>query len=374
MLGNVVTLGKVFDTRHNALTTWRLVLAIGVIFWHTWPLTGRHIDVVPATRLLGEIFADGFFAVSGFLITAAWLRRPYLKEYWAARALRIFPGLWVCLTLIAFVIAPIAASVRNIDLSLSSEIQYVLNNAALNVNYTGIDGTPSDVPMPDVWNGSIWTLFFVLVCDVMVSVVGFLGLLKRRWTIPTLFTFALCWSAYVSYSDHAQGELPTMSQAMARFILVFLTGAMFFQYQNKIPANWWLVGLSITVVAASGWIQNYRLIGAVPLAYMIIVSGALIRKARLTNDLSYGVYIYAFPVQQFLVMCGLAGLNPLVFFIVATATTLPLAAFSWFLVEKRAVALKRRLFSVKTRERVGKSPPAVSRTPQAEGAARPSSQ
>lgn len=347
-------LGKVFDTRHNALTTWRLILAIGVIFWHSWPLTGRHIDLAPVTRLLGEIFADGFFAVSGFLITAAWLRRPHLKEFWTARVLRIFPGLWVCLTVIAFVMAPIAASVRDIEITFSSEIQYVLNNAALNVGYSGIDGTPSDVPIPDVWNGSIWTLFFVLVCDVMVSVLGFFGLLKRRWTIPTLFALAVCWSAYVSYSDHAQGELPSFPQALARFTLVFLTGAMFFQFQHRIPANWWLVGLSISVVAASGWIQNYRVIGAVPLAYMIIVSGALVRKARLTNDLSYGVYIYAFPVQQLLATCGLAGFNPLVFFVLATAITLPLAALSWFLVEKRAVALKRRLFSAKSRERKGR--------------------
>ncbi|MCV7084291.1 acyltransferase, partial [Mycolicibacter hiberniae] len=71
---------------------------------------------------------------------------------------------------------------------------------------------------------------------------------------------------------------------------------------------------------------------------------ALIRRTRLRNDLSYGVYIYAFPIQQLLAAFGLARFNPFLFFILATAATLPVAALSWFVVEKRAMALKARIF------------------------------
>ncbi|MBA0047233.1 acyltransferase [Mycobacterium sp. NPDC050853] len=332
-------LGQVFDRRHNVLTLWRLILAIGVIFWHSWPLTGREIGYAPAERLLGDIFADGFFVISGFLITAAWIRRPYLKEYWTSRVLRIFPGLWVCLLVIAFVIAPIAAKIKHTTVAWSSELGYVVNNALLNVAYAGIDGTPTDVPYPGVWNGSVWTLFFVLLCDVMVSVLGFVGLLKRRWVIPTLLVAAISWSAYVSYTP----PLYSLPQMLARFFVVFLAGALLCQYQDKVPARWSLVALSVAIVAASGFTQNYRVIGALPLAYAVIVSGALIRKARLRNDFSYGVYIYAFPVQQLLATFGLARLNPFVFVVLATAATLPVAAASWFVVEKRALALKARI-------------------------------
>ncbi|MCV7298539.1 acyltransferase [Mycobacterium barrassiae] len=334
-------LRQAFDPRRNALTAWRLVLAIGVVFWHSWDLTGRSIPNEAVTRLLSELFADGFFTISGFLIVASWMRHPNLKEYWASRALRIFPGLWVCLVVIAFVIAPIAAAYQHTTITLSSEIAYVLNNAILNVGYAGIDGTPTGVPYPKVWNGAIWTLFFVLLCDLMVSVLGFVGLLKRRWTIPTLFVVALCWSAYVSYSTF---EIPTWPQALARFFLMFLAGAMFFQYQDRIPARWSLVALSVTVIVASGFMENYRALAAIPVAYAIIVSGALVRRINLRHDLSYGVYVYGFPMQQLLATFGLAQLSPAVFFLVAIAATLPVAAASWLLVEKRAVALKRRMF------------------------------
>ncbi len=112
-----------------------------------------------------------------------------------------------------------------------------------------------------------------------------------------------------------------------------------------IPARWSLVAVSVVIVLAASLLPNYRLIGAIPLAYAIIVSGALIhnKRLRLRTDLSYGVYIYAFPIQQLLVICGLVSLNPLVFFVLSTIATLPLAALSWFLVEKRAMSLKSRL-------------------------------
>ena len=92
-------------------------------------------------------------------------------------------------------------------------------------------------------------------------------------------------------------------------------------------------------------VPNYRILGGIPLAYAIIVSGALIRnkRLRLRTDLSYGVYIYAFPIQQFLLICGLVSLDPIVFSILAAIATLPLAALSWFLVEKPALSLRSRL-------------------------------
>ena len=66
-------------------------------------------------------------------------------------------------------------------------------------------------------------------------------------------------------------------------------------------------------------------------------------RLRFRNDLSYGTYIYAWPIQQVLVICGLGFLNPFIFAIVAAIATVPLAALSWFLVEKRAMSLKSRI-------------------------------
>lgn len=87
-------LGRVFDPRNNALNALRLILATSVILWHTWPLTGHEIPARPITQLLSQVGVDGFFAVSGFLITSSWMRHPSPKTYFTARCLRIFESPW----------------------------------------------------------------------------------------------------------------------------------------------------------------------------------------------------------------------------------------------------------------------------------------
>lgn len=340
------TLGQVFDPRNNALNAWRLILAVSVIFWHSWPLTGRTITYRPFEQLIEQVGVDGFFAISGFLITASWLRKPKLRDFAIARGLRIFPGLWVCLLIIAFVIAPISVLIQGGSVSalFSSHkpVEYVINNGLLNVYYAGVDGTPRGVPWPGVWNGSIWTLVFEMICYIAVAVLGVVGLLKRRWVVPAAFVLFLCATAYLSYPVFAATSI---AQMVARFAVMFAAGALLNQYKDVIPARWSLVAVSVVIVLASGLLENYRDIAALPLAYAVIVSGSLIHNPRLNlrNDLSYGTYIYAYPVQQLLVVMGLGSLNLLLFFAIATAATVPLAAFSWFVVEKQAISLKSRL-------------------------------
>jgi peptidoglycan/LPS O-acetylase OafA/YrhL len=343
MLGD--SLGRVFDPRCNALNAWRLVLASGVILQHSWPLTGRTLDT-PFDQLLTQRWVDGFFVISGFLITSSWMRNPRLSEYLAARFLRIFPGLWVCLVVVAFVIAPIGVAIQGgpvLDLLGSpGPFLYVLNNAMLNVFYVGINGTPKGVPWPGVWDGSLWTLIFELMCYAAVAALGVTGLLRRRWTIPIIFGLSVIGAALVG---NPVQELQTIPQMVTRFAVCFSAGALVYQFRENLPARWSFVALSAVLVLASAILPNFRVYAALPLAYAVVVSGALLKSDRLNlrNDVSYGVYIYAWPVQQLLATAGLGALNPFAFFAVATSATVPLAVASWLLVEKRALSLKKRV-------------------------------
>lgn len=344
-----MTLGEQFDPRRNALNAWRLALATGVIVWHSFLTTGHHVPFAPVRQLLSEVFVDGFFAVSGFLITASWFNNPRLRDYFVARALRILPGVWVCLIVTAFVVAPIGVSLQggsaaNLVRS-GAPFAYVLNNIpTVGGIQFDIGGTPTGIPYPGYWNSSVWTLIWEVFCYIAIAVLGVVGLLRRRWLIPTAFAVALSLAALVTMP-----AAPTFTQMLAyaatRFAVMFLAGALLYQVRNVIPARWPLVAVSVVIVLASSLLSDYRLVAALPLAYALLVSGALIHstRLRLRTDLSYGVYIYAFPIQQLLVIGGLASLNPMVFAGVAAIATLPVAALSWFLVEKPAMSLKSRL-------------------------------
>jgi peptidoglycan/LPS O-acetylase OafA/YrhL len=368
---NIRTLDKQFDPRNNALNAWRLTLAMGVVLYHSWPLAGHQVSFVPAHQLLRDVWVDGFFAVSGFLITWSWFRHPRVREYFCARSLRILPGLWVCLMVTAFVIAPITVAIQGssaLRLLLSrAPIEYVLENSAVLLVKQDIGGTPRGVPVPGLWDGPLWTLAWEVLCYIAIAGLGVTGLLRRRWFIPTALTLAVLWSALLPpwsvFADaiEAQHRIEDPASAAllvqaiaARFVVMFLAGALLYQFRSLIPARWSLVVLSVVIVLAACFLPNYRLVAAIPLAYAIIVSGALIhnKRLRLRTDLSYGVYIYAWPMQQLLVTCGLTTLNPFVFAIVSAIGTLPLAAISWFLIEKPAIALKSHLIPRNTRQPV----------------------
>jgi peptidoglycan/LPS O-acetylase OafA/YrhL len=355
-------LGQEFDPRSNALNAWRLMLATGVILYHSWPLAGRQVSFAPAHQLLRDGWVDGFFGISGFLITWSWFRHPRPRDYFVARGLRILPGLWICLIVTAFVIAPISVAIRGdsaANLLLSrAPIEYVLKNCAVLLAQRDIGGTPRGIPVPGVWDGPLWTLLWEVLCYIAIAGLGVAGLLRRRWFIPAALTMALLWSALLPpwsvFADMMEAQqriedpatAALLVQAVAaRFAVMFLAGAFLYQFRTLIPARWSLVALSGVIVLAASLLPNYRLVAAVPLAYAIVVSGALIhnKRLRLQTDLSYGVYIYAWPVQQLLVIGGLGILNPFVFAIVAAIVTLPLAVMSWSLVEKPAISLKSRL-------------------------------
>jgi peptidoglycan/LPS O-acetylase OafA/YrhL len=337
-------LGQKYDPRNNAFNAFRLALAIAVIFWHSYALTGRGVPFAPARRLVADVGVDGFFVISGFLITSSWLRNPRTRDYFVARGLRILPGFYVCLVVTAIVIAPIGTaaqggSAANLLLS-AAPIQYILKNIAVWMFQFDVGGTPHGVPVSGAWDGSLWTLGWELLCYLAVAGVGVLGMLSRRWFLPAAMTLA--WSALLLSTVL---ELPRIAHDGPRFFLLFMAGALMHQGRNVIPARWSLVAASVVAVLAASFLPDYRLIAGVPLAYAVIVSGALIhdKRFRLRTDLSYGVYIYAFPIQQLLIISGLGSINPIAFWVVATVLSLPVAALSWFLIEKPALSRKSRL-------------------------------
>ena len=333
------TLGQVFNPRANALNAWRLGLALAVIVWHSWVLTGHPTPPFAIHQFATQDFVDGFFAISGFLIPASWLSKPRIRDYALARALRILPGMWVCLIVTAFVIAPIGIAIQGGSVSKlitsGGPLRFVVRNSAVAYVQFDIAGTPTGIPVPGVWNGSLWTLQYEVLLYVVVAVLGVIGLLGRRWVFPVALALTLVWTVLTP----CPFDGGTVAERLARLAAMFAAGALIHRFRDAIPARWSLVAVSAAVVLLANFLPDYRVIGAIPLAYAVIVSGALIHNKRmnLRTDLSYGTYVYACPIQQVLVIAGLGTLNPAVFAVISTAATLPLAAMSWFLVEKPAM-------------------------------------
>lgn len=347
------TLADVFDPRANSLNALRLVFAGAVIVWHSFPLTGADLMFAPARQLLSNGWVDGFFAVSGYLIVSSWMRRPQWWHFLRSRLLRIMPAFYVCLAITALVLAPLSVSLPGNPFPpnfWADAWAYVFHNGALRVTQYDIAGTPQGVPYPGVWNGSLWTLWWEFLCYLGVLLLGILGFLRYRWCLPVVFVLCLAGVVITSYGSVNNFYIASLS----RFGVMFVAGGMVYIFRNRIPARWAYVGLATLVVVASSFLPDYRLIAALPLAYVSIVVGSLVKNPVfwLRNDISYGVYIYAFPLQQCLAATGLAAVGVPVFAVLSIVVTVPVAMASWFLVEKPLLRLRNRPIRQDRRARV----------------------
>ena len=98
------------------------------------------------------------------------------------------------------------------------------------------------------------------------------------------------------------------------------------------------LALERTIVAPISWSVAY----AYGLLWVAYIPKGFIRNFNKLPDISYGLYIYAFPVQQTLIATGLA-LVPWRNMLMAWVIVGTLATLSWYGIEKPALALKDRL-------------------------------
>jgi peptidoglycan/LPS O-acetylase OafA/YrhL len=334
-------LDDVFDSRRNSLNALRLVLASLVIFRHAVVVVdGTTESSLWLDQLFGQLPVDGFFALSGFLIARSWAGRPDSGAFLAARVGRIFPGFWVCLAVTAFVIRPFAGVVGGEDAPsawrvLVEGVQYVAVNSSLVIFQHDIGGSPQNVPWPHDWNGSLWTLKWEFICYLGVMCLGLLGWLTKRHVVVALLALVWCGAFVVATTSL---ETNHSVDAMARFALMYMSGVGLFVLRRSVPVTPVAVAAALGgAIMAGAVVPDYQLVAALPLAFGLVGIGALVRVRRLQfhNDISYGMYIYGFPIQQLLAgVPEVRGLGPLPSALIALVITAPVAWASWVLVER----------------------------------------
>ncbi|MBC3762756.1 acyltransferase family protein [Quadrisphaera oryzae] len=335
-----------FDPRRNALNAIRLALAVVVIVSHTWVLGGYGDEPQLGGANLGAWAVLGFFGLSGFLITGSRLRTS-AGRYYLARALRIVPGFAVCLVVTAFVVAPVIAVLGTGGWDAASAATYVVRNAALypyappGLVQPSIGAVLSGAPYPAL-NGSLWTLFWEAGCYLLVGV-G-VSLLPRRLLTPAVVAAFGATTALAAVL-HALGQPgPAVLERPLQMVSAFMAGAVLLLLSHRLPLGA-ASGVSAVVLAGVVITGTAGPLAALPLTLLLLAASVVLPLARVgaRRDLSYGVYVYGFAVQQLLVAAGLhRHVPPLVFVLVALVVVTPVAWASFVVVEAPAMRLARR--------------------------------
>lgn len=349
--------GRQLDPRNNSLNLIRLVLASAVLVAHAYYIAGvpsadgtfgPHID----GENLGGWAVFGFFALSGYLITASRWSNP-LGTYLVHRIARIFPAFLVCLVVMVVAFAPLSYLSQHGTLSgylttgPTTPANFVFSNSLLRINTYEIAGTPADVPYPGAWNGSLWSLYYEFLCYLIVGALGTLAVFRR-----SAWAMVAAWAVSVGlHAGWAHGVGSLMGgnvdfQLLLKLLPLFLGGAVVQLFRDRLPLHWAGALLSAVLVTGAVWGLDGggAQLTAPFLAYLLIWVGSVLPSPRLVqrHDVSYGVYIYAFPVQQLLVLTGIHERGLAVYDVVALACTVPLAAASWLLVERPVMRRARR--------------------------------
>jgi peptidoglycan/LPS O-acetylase OafA/YrhL len=350
--GSMNTLGDLASRRDNNFNLIRILAATTVLISHSYPLVLGHDAVEPlydwVGLSLGDMAVITFFCVSGFFICLSRDRAGSTMDFFIARFLRIYPGLTLVLLLSVFVIGPLCTTLSASEYFSSGETYgYLTHNLTLFSMKYQLPGVFEGNPWPGI-NGSLWTLFYEVALYVLVGGLGAFAFYSegRKFAGFLMFYAALYLMFKVLRLNSALFRDFYGTESFFMWSLPFVMGMSFYRYRKHIQHRF--IGfLPLAVIAACAWRTPF-FFECVVLAwtYLILHLGfathSVINRYSQLGDYSYGVYIYAFPIQEILAQ-HFKDLDPVSMMLLAFPPVLLAAIFSWHVIEKPAMARRHGL-------------------------------
>lgn len=332
------------NSRHNNFNIVRLVAAISVTFAHSFSLLyGKDITLLGMNSgYFGSMAVAVFFTLSGYLITQSYCRHPRWKDFLKARVLRIFPGLFFA-NFITILLVGLFVKHQGLGLFLDTNNLAYLFNATIFKTYNYGEAFPL-LPFTAA-NGSLWTLpveFRMYLFVLLLGVIGFLH--KRLWAAVVLGALALA----AIFKIHFVGEyiFPHLfdfrgfGEAYLVLAMSFGLGMIYYLFKDKVRLSLIAATLAVLVV----YFAHEPYLKYLFMSYVALVIGVhpkiYLRQLNFKDDISYGVYVLSFPIQQTLIHTKMAS-TPMTVFFMTMAIVIPLSIFSWRKIEKPALRFKK---------------------------------
>lgn len=336
------------DIRANAFDLLRLVAAFTVLVEHSWVLLGDDYPLLPerSGTTIGGVGLGIFFLTSGYLILDSWLRDPSAHRFAARRALRIAP-LFVLVVLVgALVVGPVLSTLApGAYFRDGGTWAYVGSHLTLHTLEFDLPGVLVDAPESSAINGALWTIPIEIYCYIGILGLGVVGIARQRWLVAALAVVPVGVLVVADVSGYDGTVVPRLLSTNGLPLVAFFALGM---AVRSLRAGWrppWaLTGLAV-VVWPFTWGSPVAGIAAFVAIALLTLTVAFAMPAAVqhptgTDDLSYGIYVLGYPVQQILIGSGVApGALVLLLTVVIVA---PLAVLSWRFIERPMLALKPR--------------------------------
>ena len=327
----------------------RLILSISVVLIHTklvniGPIEKDPIYDIMPTRAFTFFVLPAFFALSGFLVAGSLNRQKTLFGFLSLRAIRIFPALIFDIVLWALLFGPLLTNLTLSEYFTTKQFYTYLLNIIGWVHYF-LPGVFTENPFPSVINQQLWTIPYELECYIALSLLALFGLMKNKWILVLIVAIGSIAPYLILLIKNSPDLIKHTAQGRL-LVLCFLSGVVFHFYQSKIKYNivYLIIAFTLYVLFCKGDAMSY--LTAIPITYITIYIGCLnIPRVDLflKHDVSYGIYLYGFPVQQFISMLLPAHREWYVNFFLSMPLIISLALISMFFIEAPLGKNKRQI-------------------------------
>lgn len=336
----------------------RIMLAVAVLVWHSFAIIDGSVAGAKNSIFWALWYANlpMFFALSGFLVMRSALALP-MRDYFFNRLIRIIPALVGVVFAGALLIGPAITTLPPGEyLTDPATARYLLNAVGL-ISFE-LPGVFTQQPVP-AYNGSLWTIPYELAYYVVIAALMSLGVVRRAGLMVAIIAGYSLLAIAIQQTGFRTG-LSLFDRALTFAFLhkgtslvpSFMAGSCIYLMRDRIPFDGRLAGACLLyfvlagIAGEPGWFDNniWVAISCLPLAYLVVWLG-LCRLPRLPvfqrGDFSYGIYLWHFPLLNLFHM-----LQPMPSWWALSAAAFPAvlmaAILSWFLIEKPAMALRKR--------------------------------
>jgi peptidoglycan/LPS O-acetylase OafA/YrhL len=335
-------------SRDNNFDSLRLIFAVFVLVGHCFS-AARDRSLAFATfgdrhyeMDLSGISGDGligFFSISGYLVSGSYISSPSIWAYLWKRVLRIWPAFLAVAFLCVALVGPIGSDNARAyfrDLDVASQLRSL---ATLHVSHTIAHAFPHN-PSHRI-NGPTWTLPVEFAMYLLVALLGATTLLRRRWPVVVCWAALAVLAVYIARFAPTWADVPRFAQGALHIsvplYVVFLGGALLKLYPVLRRSN-------VAMACAAICLVGHRYGMADPCDYLVAPAFVVwlaewrVHLPRTSDDLSYGIYLTAWPVQQLLI--AFFSFDAPMLASCTLAISVLLAMLSWRFIERPALQLK----------------------------------
>ena len=304
--------GPVARQRFPGFDALRIAAACTVVFSHSFLIAEGTEANEPSQRLTGEIL--GIYAVfvflmlSGFLVAASAKHSSSAWSFAAKRIRRVYPAFFVSCVAIVAVVCSVFATAGPADFLTDRRTWATTFDVVTfrddDLFFWGVSfyepGPAGLAHLDHVASGVLWTIGAEVACYVFLAAMMFL---RSTGTRAVLVGTLLCLALNLFPALRVNEQLEALAFLAPSFVVGL--AAHSFLAHRPIPA--WVAATSacllvIAACALPGWqtaeIALFPLLFAAPLLWLGRLDGPVLRGLRRLGDPSYGIYLWAWPIQQ----------------------------------------------------------------------------